>query len=74
MYCIRSLRERRGYTQAQLAQKTGVHQTAVSQWERGATQPRASMIPRLLIALDCRIEDVYREEETNNAGKSNPDH
>ena len=36
---IRILRKRRGLSQAQVAAQLKVHQTAVSQWETGRTDP-----------------------------------
>lgn len=36
---IRALRKALGLTQRQLADKVGVHESAVSQWERGARKP-----------------------------------
>lgn len=44
MSIIKDLRNKKGLTQAQLARLCGVHQTAVSQWEKGRTDPdRESM-------------------------------
>ena len=44
MSIIKDLRNKNGLTQAQLARLCGVHQTAVSQWEKGRTDPdRESM-------------------------------
>lgn len=63
MFDVKVQRKNRGLTQQQLAEKIGLHQTAVSQWENGTTQPCASVIPKLLKALDCRIEDIYREDD-----------
>lgn len=64
MFDIKTQRKNKGLTQEQLSEKIGVHQTAVSQWENGTTQPCASLIPKILKALSCKIEDIYREEET----------
>ncbi|MGN1168711.1 MAG: LexA family protein [Acutalibacteraceae bacterium] len=41
---IKSLRTARGMTQKQLASLCGVHQTAVSQWEKGRTDPDKNSI------------------------------
>ena len=34
-------------------------QTAISQWERGVTQPRLKNCLQLAKALNCQIEDIY---------------
>ena len=73
MLDIELQRKNKRLSQEQLAKKIGVHQTAVSQWEKGTTQPCASRIPKLLKALDCKIEDIYREEEREDARKNNLD-
>lgn len=39
MSIIKDLRNKKGLTQAQLAELCSVHQTAVSQWEKGRTDP-----------------------------------
>lgn len=49
---LRALRNREGLTQAQLAQRLNVDQTAVSRWERAVDQPR--------MELRRRIRDMHR--------------
>ncbi len=50
---IRDLRKEHGLSQQELAQKLGVNQTAVSQWERGATTPSSTVMVDL-----CKLWDV----------------
>lgn len=45
---VKALRGRLGLSQAVLAERLGVDQTAVSRWERGLDAPRASLRRRLL--------------------------
>ncbi|WP_040408893.1 helix-turn-helix domain-containing protein [Aureimonas ureilytica] len=47
---IKALRERQGWSQAELAASLNVHRTNISRWESGATSPRGSAI-RLLDQL-----------------------
>jgi transcriptional regulator with XRE-family HTH domain len=44
---IRSLRRRRGWTQAELAERLGSDPVTVSRWERGVSSPRPSALLRL---------------------------
>ena len=44
---IRRLRQRRGWTQRQLAEHLGTDPVTISRWERGATKPRRSARARL---------------------------
>ena len=41
---IKSLRKKKGMSQAQIAIKLGITQGAVSQWEKGITQPGADQL------------------------------
>ena len=56
---LRSLRKEKGFTQGELAQMIHVDQTAISQWERGVTQPRLKNCLQLAKALNRQIEDIY---------------
>jgi len=56
---IRKKREAKGLTQDQLADALGVDQTAVSQWERGVTLPRADKLPELAKLLGCTIDELF---------------
>lgn len=57
---IRELRAARGLTQAALADacKLGDKST-VAQWERGATSPRAEVLPLLAAALGVEVGALY---------------
>ena len=48
---LRLLREKRGWTQAQLAEKAGIHQHTISGWETGRTDPSIRVLYRVLVAL-----------------------
>ena len=53
---IRTLREKAGYTQKELAAKLYVSDMAVSKWENGKSIPDISTLWRLSIVLDMDIE------------------
>ena len=57
---IKELRAARGLAQAALAEagKLGDKST-VAQWERGATSPRADVIPLIAAALGVGVADLY---------------
>lgn len=59
---IRVVREKCGITQAQLAKKIGVNQKAVSQWERGDTNPSADKLPAIAATLGCTIDDLFKHD------------
>ncbi len=49
---LRELRTERGISQESLAHRTGLHTTAIGRMERGAREPRATMILRLAQGLE----------------------
>ena len=57
---IRELRTDRGLTQAALAEACRLgDKSTVAQWERGATSPRADVIPLIAAALGVGVADLY---------------
>lgn len=51
-----------GLTQAQLAERAGMHQTRVSEIERGDNlDPRLSTIEALARALGCRVDQLLEK-------------
>lgn len=64
---IRKLRKAAGLTQAQLAEKVGVAQATVADWESDEYRPRASILPALATALGCTVNDLYRTDTENTA-------
>ena len=52
-------RRKANISQSELAQRVGVSQANISQWEKGSALPRADKLPLLAEALNCNIEDLY---------------
>ena len=50
---MRELRQAKGLTQEQLAEKLYVKRRTVSGWETGANEPSLEMISKIALALDC---------------------
>ncbi|MGL4607658.1 MAG: helix-turn-helix domain-containing protein [Eubacteriaceae bacterium] len=67
---IKEWRIRNNLTQKQLSELLEVNQTAISQWEVGHTMPQAMKLPHLANVLNCKIEELYEEEELE-IGKKN---
>lgn len=55
---VKSLREARGFTQAQLAQRAGVPRATLSLLESGVANPTLSVVLRVCQALEVRLEEV----------------
>lgn len=58
---IRSIREIRGLTQAELAERLGVSSKTVSSWEVNRTEPKMGMIEKVCVTLNCRKTDIIVE-------------
>jgi transcriptional regulator with XRE-family HTH domain len=53
---LRKLREERGMSQGDLAERSGLKQTSISRWEKDANDPPWTAVQKLAAALgvDCR--------------------
>ena len=63
MLAIKKLRLAANLSQATLAEKLGVTQGALSQWERGESLPTSDKLPEIAEALNCTLEDLYGKED-----------
>ncbi len=61
---IIALRLRRGWTQAQLAERAGTRQVSVSRVETASTVPTLTLLKKLAGALDARLEIRLVPEES----------
>lgn len=55
---ITYFRKKRGLTQKELAEKAGVSQGAIGQYEIGLTMPRLSTLQRIAVALDTTASEL----------------
>ena len=67
MQQLQALRRERGLSQAKLAEMIGVHQTAISQWEKGRTNPDRVSLSRLSQALGVSIDALLGNDVQNEA-------
>jgi HTH-type transcriptional regulator/antitoxin HipB len=52
---VRTLRERRGWTQTELADRAGMTQPAMARFEAGGTIPTLPVLERVAAALQMRL-------------------
>lgn len=57
---LKILRAKAGLSQKALADILGITQSAVTNWERGNTNPTFNKLPELAKALDCTIDELYK--------------
>ena len=55
---VKEMRKKRGLTQKQLADRLGVKQQNVSDWERGERSPSVKNLKKLAEILNCQIDDL----------------
>lgn len=60
---VRAERRRHGWTQAQLAERAGLHHNYVSLVERGNTAPALDTVVALADALGCRVSRLVAAAE-----------
>lgn len=65
MTIIKDLRLKKGITQRELASLCGVHQTAVSQWEKGRTLPDKTALLKLSDIFGVSIDTLMKKKTEN---------
>lgn len=65
MTIIKDLRQKKGITQSELASLCGVHQTAVSQWEKGRTLPDKSALLKLSDIFGVSLDTLMKKKPEN---------
>lgn len=63
---LKELRRARGFSQIQLAEKTGLNVRTIQHYEQGSKNfdhARIDTILRVCIALDCKLEDILENQE-----------
>jgi transcriptional regulator with XRE-family HTH domain len=61
---VRELRERRAWSQAELAEAASMTQSAVARFEAGGTVPTLPVLERLAHALDVRLAVGFTPKST----------
>lgn len=54
---LTELRQAAGLTQAQLAERIGVHPSNIGFWELSGTPPRGEVLPKLALALGVSVDE-----------------
>ena len=67
---IKQLREKKGYTQAALAERLGVSDKAISKWETGKGYPDISLLEPLANVFEVSITELISGNEVSNVNVS----
>lgn len=66
---MRKARQKAGLSQQALADRLGVHQPTVAQWEAGRVMPRVDTAIRLAAALETSVEEIWPPESNRSDSK-----
>lgn len=66
---LQQLREARGWSQTQLAKKSGVSQTYISELELCKKQPTVPIVKKLATALDVSVVELINEPVDKAVGE-----
>lgn len=72
MQTIRQLREARGWTQLELANRLGVTPVTVYNWEQGRSEPRVSQFRQLAHLFGVGMDDIAFESQTTRSTATAP--
>ena len=61
---LRYIREREGFTQSELAEKVGISQAALSNYENGKDRPSVDVCAKMAKALKVSIDDLVHGEKS----------
>lgn len=56
-------RKNAGLTQADVAERLGITDSAVAQWETGRTFPKTALLPKLAALYKCTIDELLKKED-----------
>ena len=69
---IKDIRRRNFLNQTQFANRIGVTQGTVSQWENGLTRPNSDQLRSISVAFNISIDDLLRGENTTEPSPGVP--
>jgi transcriptional regulator with XRE-family HTH domain len=56
---MKRLRDAKGWSQEELAERAGIHRTYVSGVERGVRNPTATVLEKLAVALEAKMSALF---------------
>lgn len=67
---LRNLRIEQGLTQGELANKVGVLNTSICNYETGIREPNLEMLKKLASALECTVDELLQDPPESADDKS----
>jgi len=69
---LQEIRKRRGLSQVDVAQRLGIHQSLISQYERGYLRLHGALLVRLASALKTTPDEILAIKQIGSNGDSQP--
>jgi len=69
---LKEIRKRRGVTQVDLAQRLGIHQSLISQYEHGSIRLHGALIVRFAQALGTTADQILSLKTDSESGNGHP--
>ena len=69
---LKEIRKRQGVSQVDLAQRLGIHQSLISQYERGYLRLHGALLVRLAQALQTTPDEILTVREIPSNGDEHP--
>ena len=57
---LKEIRQLRGFTQEEFAEKLGLNKFTISKYEQGTREPDLNTLEQIKIALDCSYDDLLK--------------
>ena len=68
---LKALRNKKGLTQIQFAEKFNISSGTIAMWETGKTSPRAEALPKLATLLGCTVDELLTEQSAYDRVEAN---
>ena len=69
---LQDIRKRRGLSQVEVAERLGIHQSLISQYERGYLRLHGALLVRLATALKTTPDEILAIKQIGSNGDSHP--
>ena len=66
---IFEIMDSKGISQSELATRTGITQSTISDWKNKGHNPNSDKLPLVCKALGIRISDLFEEDDNNSGGE-----
>ena len=66
---LKEIRTQKGITQEELANKVGVQNTAICNYEVGIREPSLYTLKRIATVLECTVDELIEDEDADDEAR-----